>query len=177
MNILCSVSSVSSVAQSFLGMIVINCETTATPSDVRLRDVVEGDLPIFFEHQLDPLATKMAAFPSRDEAAFMAHWANTLADERILKQTILADGQVAGNIVSFEQSGEREVGYWIGREYWGRGVATKALAAFLSYERTRPLYAYAAKENVGSLRVLQKCGFTLCGEDDEGFVLQLGAAS
>jgi RimJ/RimL family protein N-acetyltransferase len=145
--------------------------------DVRLRDVTESDLPIFFRHQLDPIATEMAAFPSRDEAAFMAHWAKILADTHGLKQTILVEGQVAGNIVSFEQSGEREVGYWIDREYWGRGVATKALAAFLSYERTRPLHAYVAKGNVGSLRVLQKCGFTLYGEDGEGFMLRLGEES
>jgi RimJ/RimL family protein N-acetyltransferase len=142
-------------------------------SDLRLRDVTEADLPIFFEHQLDPTATQMAAFPSRDRAAFMAHWAKITADTSIVKQTILVDGQVAGNIVSFEQSGEREVGYWIGRGYWGQGVATRALAAFLAHETTRPLYAYVAKHNIGSRRVLEKCGFTISGEDDEGIILKL----
>jgi RimJ/RimL family protein N-acetyltransferase len=133
--------------------------------DVRLRDVIEADLPIFFEHQLDPEATRMAAFPSRDKDAFMAHWAKILADETGGKQTILVDGQVAGNVVSWGALGERDVGYWIGRQYWGQGVATKALAAFLSYETIRPLYAHVAKHNIGSQRVLEKCGFSICGEE------------
>ncbi len=134
-------------------------------SDVRLRDVTEGDLPIFFDHQLDPDATQMAAFPARDREAFMAHWAKILADETIIKKTILVDGQVAGNIVSWEQLGEREVGYWIGKHYWGKGVATKALAAFLGHVTARPLYAHVAKHNIASIRVLEKCGFTISGGD------------
>jgi RimJ/RimL family protein N-acetyltransferase len=144
-------------------------------SDVRLRDVTEADLPIFFEHQLDPDATQMAAFSSRERDAFMAHWAKILADPTGGKQTILVDERVAGNIVSFEQSGEREVGYWLGRDYWGRGVATQALAAFLAQETARPLYVFVAKHNVGSRRVLEKCGFTIYGEEGEGIILKLSA--
>ena len=153
--------------------------------DVRLRDVTEADLPIFFEHQLDPEATRMAAFPARDRDAFMAHWAKILADESVGKQTIVVDGQVAGNIGSWGALGERDIGYWIGRQYWGRGVATRALAAFLSYETARPLYAHVAKHNIGSLRVLEKCGFVMCGEEHgipdaggdevEEFILKLSA--
>jgi RimJ/RimL family protein N-acetyltransferase len=144
-------------------------------SEVRLRDVTADDLPIFFEHQLDPEATQMAAFPSRDRPAFMAHWTRILADETTATKTILVDGQVAGNVGSWEQGGEREVGYWLGRAYWGRGVATQALAAFLEHVPQRPLHAYVVKHNLASLRVLQKCGFTLTGEDDEGFILELRA--
>ena len=151
-------------------------------SDIHLRDVTEDDLPIFFEHQLDPDATEMAAFLSRDRDAFMTHWAKIMADDSVILKTILFDGQVAGNIVSFVRSGEREVGYWIGKEYWGKGVATKALAAFLDYVKTRPLYAHVAKHNVGSRRVLEKCGFTIVreekfsnanGEEVEEFILIL----
>jgi RimJ/RimL family protein N-acetyltransferase len=136
-------------------------------SDVLLRDVTEGDLPILFEHQLDPDANEMAAFPARDRDDFLTHWAKILADETVIKKTILFDGQVAGNIVSFEQSGEREVGYWIGKKYWGKGIATRALSGFLSHETTRPLYAQVAKHNAASIRVLEKCGFTLAGEEEE----------
>jgi hypothetical protein len=78
--------------------------------EVSLRDVTEADLPIFFEHQRDPVATEMAAFPARERAPFMAHWAAILADPALAKQTILVDGQVAGNIGSWEQDGRREVG-------------------------------------------------------------------
>jgi len=135
------------------------------PPKIFLRDVVESDLPAFFEHQMDPEAATMAAFPSRDRDAFMAHWAKILADDANVLKTIVYEGQVVGNIVSFEILGEREVGYWIGREFWGRGIATEALDQFLGLEKTRPLYAHVAKRNAASRRVLEKCGFTLAGED------------
>lgn len=132
--------------------------------DVLLRDVTENDLPIFFEHQLDPAATEMAAFPSRDKDIFMAYWAKVMADDSVILKTITFDGQVAGNIVSFETGGKREVGYWIGKGYWDKGIATKALAEFLDQVKTRPLYAHVAKHNIGSRRVLEKCGFVVVGE-------------
>ena len=135
-------------------------------TDVALRDVTAADLPILFEHQLDPDANVMAAFAARDRDAFMTHWTNkVLGDDTVVKQTIVVDGQAAGNIVSFMESGNREVGYWIGKGYWGRGVATRALSQFLELVDARPLYAHVAKHNVGSIRVLEKCGFTISGED------------
>ena len=124
-----------------------------------LRDVSELDLPIFFEQQLDPEATAMAAFPSRDRESFMAHWTKIMADENLIQKTILFDGQVAGNIVSWEQDGVQEVGYWLGREFWGKGIATRALSEFLKQVKIRPLVAHVAKGNIGSQRVLEKCGF------------------
>jgi RimJ/RimL family protein N-acetyltransferase len=129
---------------------------------VHLRDVEPDDLPIFFEHQRDPVAVAMVVFRSRDKAEFDEHWAKILADDACLKKTIVADGQVAGNIGSFGRDGKREVGYWIDRTLWGRGIASEALAAFLRLEQSRPLYAGVAPHNIASIRVLQKCGFTLC---------------
>ena len=129
-------------------------------NQILLRDVIEADLPIFYEQQLDPEATQMAAFPAREHEEFMAQWqGNVLGNECVIKKTILFGGQVAGNIVSFEQFGEREVGYWLGKEFWGQGIASQALAKFLDYEKTRPLYAHVAKHNIASRRVLEKCGF------------------
>ena len=99
---------------------------------VLLRAVVPDDVPIFFEHQSDPEASAMAAFPSREYDAHMAHWANNvLADETGYARTIDVDGQVAGNVVSWQADGRRLVGYWIGRDFWGRGIATRALAEML----------------------------------------------
>ncbi|HEY7341218.1 MAG TPA: GNAT family N-acetyltransferase [Ktedonobacterales bacterium] len=137
-------------------------------NDIVLRDVIDDDLPIFFEQQLDPDANYMAAFTSRDPTdrdAFMAHWARIRADATTVNQTVLLDGQVAGSVASFEDFGQPEVTYWLGREFWGKGIATRALAAFLEYQTTRPIYARAAKDNAASLRVLQKCGFVITGED------------
>ena len=129
---------------------------------VRLRDIEPNDLPIFYEQQLDPDATRMAAFPARDRASFDAHWEkNILGNPDAIAQTILVDGRVAGNIGSWTQEGLRLVGYWIGKEYWGKGVATQALSAFLHQVTDRPLHAHVVKHNVGSIRVLEKCGFTL----------------
>jgi RimJ/RimL family protein N-acetyltransferase len=132
---------------------------------VLLREVFESDLPIFYEQQLDPVATSTAAFPSRARPAFDAHWQKILADSRNTIRTILYEDQVAGNILSFELADKREVGYWLGREYWGKGIATRALELFLGLVQTRPLFAHVAQHNLGSLRVLQKCGFEICGED------------
>lgn len=150
---------------------------------VLLRDVTQDDLPIFFEHQRDPEATQMAGFPSREREAFMAHWAKVLANPDNDTQAILFDGVVAGNIVSFTQDGEREVGYWLGREFWGKGIATRALTAFLEQIMTRPqhapqhapLHAHVVKHNIGSRRVLEKCGFVLERETEEEFVLRRDA--
>ena len=132
-----------------------------------LRDVVEADIPIFFEHQRDPEATRMAAFPARDREAFTAHWEGILANDELTKKTILSEGEVAGNILVFDRDGKRLVGYWIGREFWGQGLATKGLAELLTEETARPLYAYVATSNLGSIRVLEKCGFTLIGSETE----------
>jgi RimJ/RimL family protein N-acetyltransferase len=130
-----------------------------------LRPVTVSDLPILFEQQLNPEATAMAAFPSRDRETFDAHWAKIMVNDMVILKTIEVDGQVAGHIVSWEMDGNREVGYWLGREFWGKGIATAALSEFLKFVQKRPLFAHVAKHNVGSRRVLEKCGFTVVGED------------
>ena len=130
---------------------------------VSLRPVIADDLPAFFEHQRDPIAVAMAAFPAREREAHMAHWAKIMADPANLLRTIDLDGEVAGNMVSWRATNHREVGYWLGREYWGRGIATRALQLFLVEEKTRPLFAHVARHNVGSRRVLEKCNFVVTG--------------
>jgi RimJ/RimL family protein N-acetyltransferase len=151
-------------------------------NNITLRDVTESDLPILYEQQLDPEATAMAAFPTRDHDAFMAHWKKIMAYENNLIKTILCDDQVAGYILSWEMEGEREVGYWLGKDYWGKGIATQALAEYINIVKIRPLMAHVARHNVGSRRVLEKCGFVVIGEDKytnpavvevEEFVLKL----
>ena len=136
------------------------------PPSVVLREVVDSDLPIFFEHQRDPEAVRMAAFPSRDYEAFMKHWAKLLREPSNISRTIVCNGQVAGNIGSWIGQDQRLIGYWIGREFWGRGVATAALAAFVGEVRERPLRAFVAKHNVASIRVLEKCEFVPSPEHD-----------
>ncbi len=135
---------------------------------VVLRELVDSDLPVFFEHQRDREAVRMAAFPSRDHDAFITHWAKVRRDPSNIIRTIVCDGQVAGNIGSWIAEHRRLIGYWIGRELWGRGVATAALVAFVAEIKERPLYAFVVKHNVGSIRVLEKCEFVPSPEHDPG---------
>jgi RimJ/RimL family protein N-acetyltransferase len=124
-----------------------------------LRNVTDEDLPIFFEHQRDPEALRMAAFASRDREAFITHWRTHVLRPENVNRTIVMDRVVVGNICSWEQDAKRLVGYWIGRGHWGQGIATRALAEFLVIEPTRPLHAWVAAHNLASMRVLEKCGF------------------
>ncbi len=138
---------------------------------ILLRPTLPSDLPTLFEQQLDPEANQMAAFTSKDptdRAAFDAHWAKIMADPGILIQTILFNGQIAGSILTYGGFGDLEVSYWLGKEFWGKGLATEALRLFLEIQTIRPLYARAVKDNLGSIRVLEKCGFVKVGED-KGF--------
>jgi RimJ/RimL family protein N-acetyltransferase len=134
-------------------------------TDITLRDVTEADLPILFEQQLDPEAAAMAAFPSRDKEAFYAHSHKIMADQSLVFKAIVFDGHVAGSIGSWEMEGNQEVGYWLGREFWSKGIATRALAEFVKIVTIRPLFGHVAKHNLGSKRVLEKCGFKVIGED------------
>lgn len=132
---------------------------------VQIRDVAEDDLAVLFEHQLDPDANQMAAFPARDRDAFMAHWGKILADESVLAKTILSDGCIAVNVVSWLQDGKRLVGYWIGKSFWRQGVATAALREFVQTVPERPIYAYVAKHNIASIRVFEKSGFVMSSQE------------
>lgn len=130
--------------------------------------VSADDIAMFYEQQQDPEAAWMVAFTRQDAAdrdAFETHWRRILSDDSVVARTVLADGRVAGNLLKFDTHGQPEVGYWIGREWWGRGVATAALRAFLIEIDERPLYGVVARDNAASIRVLEKCGFIVVGQD------------
>lgn len=130
--------------------------------ELTLREIRDEDLPLLFEQWADPVAAHMAAFTPPDHMerdAFERRWSRLRADDTVLTRVVVADDEVAGTIGSWGDPAEREVTYWIGRTYWGRGIATAALAAFLAVERSRPLHARVAADNVASRRVLEKCGF------------------
>ncbi|MBB4634260.1 GNAT family N-acetyltransferase [Longimicrobium terrae] len=141
----------------------------SSPSSLTLREMVDDDLDAFFAQQLDPDANWMAAFTNRDPSdreAFIAHWDRIRLNPTVILRTIVAGEEVAGYVSSYEDEGQPEITYWLGRAYWGRGIATRALAAFLETASTkRPIRARVAQDNLGSLRVLQKCGFIITGED------------
>jgi RimJ/RimL family protein N-acetyltransferase len=129
------------------------------PPEVFLRRVEERDLDVLFDYETDREAAEMAAFPSRDRDRFAAHWAKVRADEANVVRSIMVEDVVAGYIGSWPQDGQQMLGYWIGRPWWGRGVATRALSLLLDEVPARPLHAHVAVHNAGSIRVLEKCGF------------------
>jgi len=132
--------------------------------DMVLRDVDDSDLYVLFEQQRDPEANWMAAFVSRDPSdrdAYLTHWRRVLADPTATLKAIVRNGELVGSVGSFLSEGKPQVTYWIGKQYWGQGIATRALAEFVRDLKTRPLYASAARDNVASIRVLEKCGFTI----------------
>ena len=132
-----------------------------------LREVEDRDLGVLFEHSTDRDAIRMAAFTSPDpddRPSFDRRCARLKSDGSTTNRVVEIEGRVVGHIASFDLEGHREVTYWIGREDWGRGLATRALQEFLQLEATRPLYARAASDNAASIRVLTKCGFRIVGE-------------
>ncbi|MEU9171409.1 GNAT family N-acetyltransferase [Streptomyces sp. NPDC048420] len=154
---------------------------------IALREVHDSDLPVFFRQMNDPESLRMAAFTPKDPAdrdAFDAHWKRIRASDAV-HRTVLADGDVVGSAAVYGEPGEREVTYWIDRAYWGQGIATAALRELVTQVPERPLYARAAADNTGSLRVLEKCGFRVTthasgyanarGAEIDEFVLTLDA--
>ena len=111
---------------------------------VVLRDVTESDVPIFFEQQRDSAANYMAGFTARDPSdrdSFMKHWASILADNTVIAKTVLLDGDVAGSVASWVDVtwlGKPEVTYWIGREYWGKGVDHQSSLIVLGSSKGAP---------------------------------------
>ena len=150
-----------------------------------LRDATAADIPALYKFQSDPEANRLAGFVPRSRPDFVKHWRKILKDGSSEKKMILLGGKVAGYLVCFiRHRPDREVGYWIGREHWGKGVATRALKTYLKEYKFRPLFARVAKHNAASLRVVKKNGFVITGEDKfsnatgeryEEFVLKLSA--
>ncbi len=152
----------------------------ARRDEVRLRDVVDADLEVFFEQEHDPEATRRSKFAPREHDRFMTHWrTKVLADATAFVQAVTVDGEPAGHVVAWSaEDGRRSIGYWLGRRYWGGGVGTRALTLFLERETARPLHADPVAGNTGSVRLLEKLGFQHAGVvrhgDDEHRMLVLG---
>ena len=132
--------------------------------EVRLRDVLDSDMPVFFALHRDEGAARMAGFGTRDNDAddLTARWRRALVPGTTQK-AVLVGGEVVGLAATFFVEDKLQVTYWIARAHWGRGIATEALSQLLKHVTTRPLYASAASDNAASLRVLQKCGFVITG--------------
>lgn len=130
---------------------------------VTIRDLEDTDLETFFRQQLDPAPHRLIGTVMRDRDDFMAHWEKHRKNPSVRLMAILANGAVAGHVVSYVADEKREVGYWLGSEFSGQGIATHALQLFLKAHRERPVYAHVAEQNPASARILEKCGFEKVG--------------
>lgn len=138
-------------------------------ANIQLRNIKEDDLEILFEHQADEAASYMAAFTKEDPnnwQAFKEHWERTLKLGSTFIQVITIDKKVVGYVCSFLLFEKETIGYWIDKNYWGKGIASCSLKLFLDKIETRPVFARVAFDNLGSIRVLEKCGFAKIGEDN-----------
>lgn len=156
--------------EEYRGRLERVAEEVGKPSTrVTLREVRDGDLAVFWAQMNEPEGIHMAAFTAEDpsdRARFDAHWARNRQDPAVVLRTVVGEGgEVVGHAAVFGPAEEREVTYWIGREHWGRGAATAALRELLRAVPERPLYARAAADNGGSIRVLEKCGFVAAGRE------------
>lgn len=141
---------------------------------ISLRLVTEADLPILFQQQLDPEAVAMSAYPAKDRGDFMRHWEGILKNNSVTARTIIYKEKVAGHITCWKEGRyEQRIGYWIGREFWRRGIASAAVAELLRLVKIRPLFAEVANHNVGSKKVLVKNGFALLEESEKISIYKL----
>lgn len=132
---------------------------------ITLRPVIEADLSLLFQQQLDPEAVAMSAYPSKDRGEFLRHWEGILKNKNVTARTIIYKEKVAGHILCWKEGKyEQRIGYWVGKEFWRRGIASAAVAEFLTQVKMRPLYAEVSNHNFASKRVLEKNGFALLNE-------------
>ena len=135
---------------------------------VSLRPLEDRDLDTLYQQVTDPASIRMAAFTAEnqtDRRAFLDKMARIRADTSSSNRVIEVDGAIAGTISSFRIDDQLEVTYWIDRTLWGKGIASAALELLLAETAERPVYARAASDNLGSLRVLEKAGFRRIGVD------------
>lgn len=136
--------------------------------NLTLKPTTLQDLDLLFLYQKDEVSNQMAAFTAEDpndKEAYMEKWLKIIENPAINMQTIFMDNINVGSVFCFEMMGETNVSYWIDRQYWGKGIATKALNLFLEKVNKRPLVGRTAFDNYGSQKVLENCGFTLSDKE------------
>ncbi len=124
-----------------------------------LREVLDDDLDTLFEIEHDPESNAMAVANARTREEFDEHWQRVRTDTHVRVRASVFESRLVGSISCFTMDDRDCVGYWIAREFWGRGIATEAVRLLLDEVRARPLWARVAVSNTGSVRVLEKSGF------------------
>ncbi len=118
----------------------------------------------------------------KEAEAFLASRAEAAARGNLDLQIEDWSGRLLGGLGVDSDAGPLpEVGYWIGRPFWGKGVATEALNAVLEALPTllgrRGLAAGHFSDNPASGRVLEKAGFLYTGVVERRFSMARQAAA
>lgn len=161
-------------------------DTVLAGAVCRLRPYRLSDVEAVRANADDPLVSRWmtAAFPSPYRLDDARAWiARALADDAPQHFAIEVDGMHAGGAgvmaMQGELRGSATFGYWLGRAFWGRGIATDAARTLARYGLGpggfRRLEAMVFAPNVPSARVLEKCGFTLEGCLRDAYVQRDGA--
>jgi RimJ/RimL family protein N-acetyltransferase len=111
-------------------------------------------------------------FPYPYTTADADWWISTGSKQNAaITRVIVYSGEFVGLVGITPQAGWRdhlaEIGYWLGTQYWGKGIATSALRQMTDYGfvnlRVKKLYAPVLAPNIASMGVLAKCGYQLEG--------------
>jgi RimJ/RimL family protein N-acetyltransferase len=135
------------------------------PPNILLRPTCLADIPTLFGFQLDGASNDLAGTKPRDLASFMARWHDNLRNPDITPRVIVEGEVIVGSIDIFKQEGQDSIGYWIARDHWGRGIASRAIALMLQEVAKRPLFARVALHNTASRRALERNGFVVASRD------------
>ncbi len=134
--------------------------------DFRLKPVREDGVAALYAMHSDEASAWQAGvgLSGRSLPEFRARMLKKAPDTKnMVISAIWLDGEMVGDVSSFLRGNKREVGYWVTRAHWGKGVASKALPLFLPFVMDiypkSPLYARVVDGNIASIKLLQKCGF------------------
>jgi len=138
----------------------------------RIRQHIDTDLPWLTRHASDPEVPRFLrnAFPSPYTESDARKRLAQVKTEPVLEGLALElDGEFAGTMACWIKEDVMrftgEIGYWLARPFWGRGIMTEAVRVFsehlLTQENLLRLEALVYEPNIGSARVLEKAGFTL----------------
>lgn len=151
-----------------------------------LRPWTEKDAPALFAIAKDPEVGPMGGWQPHKSEGQSKDIIRTVLKKKDNFAITLKDGTLIGcagflygddaNDDLFDDEGE--LGYWLGRNYWGRGYATEAAQALLRYGFTKRdlsrIIATHYAENTASRHVLDKCGFMFEYEEDDVLQEMLG---
>lgn len=134
-----------------------------------MRPYCEADIPLLIRYLNDSLTTRYLTsaiaqpYTQADAEYWARHLSRSMGAQAIEWRGHFV-GDISANIGNFEKAYSAEIGYWLGREFWGHKIATAALTRvteqLLTQTKIVRLTAQVLVGNSASCRVLEKCGYT-----------------